>query len=553
MKSTKALLLLLVMMLLILPAAVSCGDDEADNDKTITYKLNEFDEAIITSYKGGEAFVEIPAEIDGYPVVAIGDGAFYNLSSIEEAVIPEGVIEIGKRAFESCKNLQTITVAGTVKRIGSNAFNGCISLKDFTISGSSALNYVGDNVFQSCRSLNSTAYEGAKYLTLGNNEYGILLSAESTDIDEVLIHDDTEIIVGSAFSDCTALTEIILPKGLKHIGDKAFYGCVNLDKIYFNCTELGDLAEDSGVFEKVATKSVTMTLFVGDEVKRIPAYLMDSATRLRGLEFADDSVCESIGAYAFAGTPLPSITLPTGMKTVEEGAFAKCTWLKAIKLQTENLGDFAEDNNIFTDAGIDDGNVAHTFTLTIADTVERIPAYFLSSTDDVAEVIFQDNSSLKEIGQNAFLGSEDILKITILDKVAWCETEFANASANPLYCGNAYLYIGSNENAKGGLILDGVKNIADYVFAGYKNLEKVILPKELESIGKNAFDGTKNLKTIYYEGTEEEWSDVKIKSGNTQLDDCKIYFYCDDVPSKPGNYWRYNNGTPEIWSYNSAT
>jgi len=74
----------------------------------------------ITDYNGKVKDVVIPDEIDGLPVVAIGDDAFkgYQLTNV---VIPDSVVTIGKYAFLSNK-LTDVIIPDSVKSIGESAF-----------------------------------------------------------------------------------------------------------------------------------------------------------------------------------------------------------------------------------------------------------------------------------------------------------------------------------------------------------------------------------------------------------------------------------------------
>lgn len=67
--------------------------------------------------------IEIPAEIDGYRVTAIGDRAFYEYPFMKEVIIPDGVTSIGSEAFyreidSSSDNTFTLTIPASVEYIG---------------------------------------------------------------------------------------------------------------------------------------------------------------------------------------------------------------------------------------------------------------------------------------------------------------------------------------------------------------------------------------------------------------------------------------------------
>lgn len=88
---------------------------------------------IITSYKGKDSNVEIPAEIDGTPVTEVGFYAFEAKSDLVSVALPESVTVIGEGAFADCQKLADINLPSGLKEIECGAFAGCISLTELTI------------------------------------------------------------------------------------------------------------------------------------------------------------------------------------------------------------------------------------------------------------------------------------------------------------------------------------------------------------------------------------------------------------------------------------
>ena len=52
----------------------------------------------------------VPAEIDGYPVVEIGEGAFAKQTGLTSVTISEGIETVGSDCFSDCYNLVKLTV-----------------------------------------------------------------------------------------------------------------------------------------------------------------------------------------------------------------------------------------------------------------------------------------------------------------------------------------------------------------------------------------------------------------------------------------------------------
>lgn len=95
----------------------------------------------ITAYLGKNTRVEIPREINGKPVVEIGEGAFKNSAAVE-IVVPEGVRTVGWFAFSGSYRLASVTLPASVACIEYGAFDLCSSSLRITCpKGSYAAQY----------------------------------------------------------------------------------------------------------------------------------------------------------------------------------------------------------------------------------------------------------------------------------------------------------------------------------------------------------------------------------------------------------------------------
>jgi hypothetical protein len=58
------------------------------------------------------------------------------------------------------------------------------------------------------------------------------------------------------------------------------------------------------------------------------------------------------------------------------------------------------------------------------------------------------------------------------------------------------------------------------------------------------------LQSIYYGGTEEDWTKITIETSNSDLLNATRYYYVEneeDLPADNGNYWHYVDGVPTAW------
>ncbi len=82
----------------------------------------------LLSYIGDSTSVTIPTEIEGCPVVALGDRAFENNLTLTEILIPEGVQSIGWFAFSGCIALKNVSLPKTLSVVQYGAFQNCSAI-----------------------------------------------------------------------------------------------------------------------------------------------------------------------------------------------------------------------------------------------------------------------------------------------------------------------------------------------------------------------------------------------------------------------------------------
>ena len=92
--------------------------------------------------------------------------------------------------------------------------------------------------------------------------------------------------------------------------------------------------------------------------------------------------------------------------------------------------------------------------------------------------------------------------------------------------GNSFSHVKGLEKVK---IPDTVTTINARTFLYVSDLQEVQIPVSVTTIGDSAFYGCNSLKTIYYEGTEEEWKKINIvgytdRYGNKPLSDANIIY-----------------------------
>ena len=133
------------------------GSEIQGNATGFTYQIKD-NHCIITGIEenvGG--VVVIPSMILGYPVLEIGERAFYDCYNITSVTLPEGLTTISAGAFMYCSKLTTINMPRSLTCIGDSAFFKCTSLTDVTIPES--VEEIRTHAFFGCQNLKTISFE----------------------------------------------------------------------------------------------------------------------------------------------------------------------------------------------------------------------------------------------------------------------------------------------------------------------------------------------------------------------------------------------------------
>lgn len=90
-----------------------------------------------------EMWMDIPEEIDGYPVIGIEDGAIPE--DVTRVSLPDSMKMIGTEAFRNCSNLIAVYGGNNLAEISDEAFVGCENLEKVSIAPS--VTHIGENAF----------------------------------------------------------------------------------------------------------------------------------------------------------------------------------------------------------------------------------------------------------------------------------------------------------------------------------------------------------------------------------------------------------------------
>lgn len=457
----------------------------------------------------------------------IGDYAFLNCNNslFTNLVIPDSVINIGTYAFQACSKITSLTIGSGVKNIAQYAFNGCTGLTQLDFPNS--LEIIGESAFKGCT--------GLKTLSTGNNVTSL---------------------GNAAFKDCTGLTTLTIGNNVERIGTYAFYGCNYLTAIRFNATYCIDLASTANSFPKeLSTEMFSVT--IGQNVKRLPAYLFYGCSKLKSVVFDGVSACKLIGDYSFSNcnnTLFSNFTIPESVDSIGQYAFAGCKSISTLTVgsSVKSIGQYAfKDCNGLSQFNYNATNCAdltnsggyttgNKYALIIGSNVTRIPAFLFYGSDNLGSLTFDGTSSCTEVGKMAFGNcsqlSSLILPATIktIGDLAFssctgirssivipasvtsigdgvfanCPATFSVDASNTAYMvQDSVLYNMSQtkliqcnlEKTDHLTIPPTVTSIQPFAFCNCKSLTSIIIPESVSNIGIQAFISS-GLESIRMQG-----------------------------------------------------
>ena len=317
-------LALLLNILLCLPGAFSLAE-EAGKVEQETFTCGDYEYALlddgtaeITKYHGEAEALEVPGELDGYAVTAIGDGAFYGCFGLTDVTIPGSVTAIGDSAFALCFGLTAIAIPDSLTTIGANPFYHCENLTQITVSPDHpVLETIGGVLFNKPDKRLVTypcAFTDSEYAipqgitTIGDSAFSCCDSLTA-----ITIPDSVTTIGNEAFSFCSSLTSITLPDSVTSIGLNPFISCEKLRRIL--------ISPDNKTLE-----TIDGVLFSKPDRRLV--YYPNAFTMS---EYKVPEGTEIIGDSAFIGcSSLIAVTVPDSVTAIGNDAFYNCNSLTEI-------------------------------------------------------------------------------------------------------------------------------------------------------------------------------------------------------------------------------
>ena len=367
-------------------------------------------------------------------------------------------------------------------------------------------------------------YNGYKVKEIIENGYYNPMS-NIKDVKSVVIENGVTSIGDSAFKGCSSLTSIEIPSSVTSIGGYVFYDCSSLTSIEIpnSVTSIGH-----GAFGRCSSLT---SIDIPSSVTSIGGYAFYDCSKLTSIEIP--SSVTSIGNYAFYGCrKLTSIEIPEGVTSIGNSAFCGCSSLTSIEIPSSvtSIG-----NSAFYDC-------SSLTSIDIPSSVTSIGDTAFSSCSNLTSI--EIPSSVTSIGDKAFYKCISLTGINVDENNQnYCSEDgvlfnkdktelirYPSKKADKQYViPNSVTSIGdtafsSCSNLTSIEIPSSVTSIGGYAFYWCRSLTSIEISNSITSIGASAFSSCSKLTTINYHGTEEQFKEIKIGSGNDYFKNATVNY-----------------------------
>lgn len=314
---------------------------------------------------------------------------------------------------------------------------------------------------------------------------------------EIVVPDGIRVIGDQAFKECLKLERVVLPESLERIEDQAFRGCTRLKEITLD--ERVEYVGHSAFRDCVRLERLTVTnpstvladrsfencaalteVRLPAETEEVFAAAFNSCGALKTFDFPVQ--LKIIGESAFSDcVSLDNLVLPEGVVKIDAGAFADCQSLSEITLppRLSKIGRYGfkgcrslEAIDIPASVDAITGDAFRECTTLRSISVSPANRFFKS----VDGVLFNKNRSTLV----AYPSARDADRydvpdsVTIISHWAFCQADLLTSVTIP----------------------DSVEEVGEGAFYSAEHLSHIVLPPSLERVDDIAFRGCTNLERV---------------------------------------------------------
>ena len=416
---------------------------------------------------------------------------FMNCEALESARLPLGVAEIPELMFESCVGLKSVQLPESIRRIGDGAFR-FTSLED-----------------------GIELHEGL--ISIGNSAFS------STKLPSISLPESLTSIGSDAFYASEIGPTIRLGKRVENIGSRAFGYCKELCGFQVADENTVYSSDESGCLynkEKSELLQVPCGLngevVVQEGVKKIGPSALEGASLVHHVKLPE--TLQEIGSAAFMNSGLEEIEIPGSIQILPERLLAGTGVRRVVIAEgVERIPDFFMSSCEYLEEIVLPSTL-RSIGVQAFGRCQAIESIELpNSLEEIGEQAFSDcvklrslslNEGIKTIGNGAYSGCQRLTEVTLPsgnDSYRILDGSLYTHDMKTLVCGNPstdklVVYDGTVEVASTScscgamnevVIPDTVTTIGYNAFHSCENLNKVRMSKAIQSIGYDAFVNSK--------------------------------------------------------------
>ncbi len=515
-------------------------DPETGKAQT-SYKIDDnVTEIAASAFRGATSLQSI--DFGSARITEIRANAFSGCTSLIELHLPSSIRTIEQRAFFGCTKLQhidlgelvnpTITTPDPAEPVASGA---PLPTPIITYELSSSLTTVGVSAFEECTSLASIRIP-ASCSSIGRRGFYGCRGLSKIEFDQ-FEGSSAELRIGEeAFAMCTNnnLSEIVLPRSLSNISNKAFYGSGGKDFMVIlseNVSAIGEEAFAESKIVRIEVPSRVTTLkraafkncrnlaqaelySVGGNnygITVIEEEAFYGCTSLAGLTMP--ARIQTIGPRAFYGTKIRRLTLPSSITSIGEESFSSCKSLTDIIIPAD---------------------------------VAQIGKRTFSDCTALTSVNITGNVS--DIGEEAFYGCSKLTEFKFSDEDAGTSKPESQKNYNQVKTMGVRAFAGCSA-IKSIRFSTQMQEIPAELFKACKGLVSVEIPASIRKIGDEAFYGCTGMTSLKFNNINLDADDrYDLVLGNrcfygcTKLETVAFSNNIRDIPA----YSFYQSGIKEL-------
>ncbi|MDE5739624.1 MAG: leucine-rich repeat domain-containing protein [Bacteroidaceae bacterium] len=386
----------------------------SDNPSEYCISMNK--DAVLE--KGHET-LRIPAEIQTkgktYKIVQIAAKGFTNCCFIKKLVVDEGIKTVGKLAFNGCSDLCAVSFPSTVSSLGECLFYNCPELKSIDVNKANPVFDSREQCNAVIRTSDDAIEQGCAGTIFPKSVSQISSNAFSgcTGLTSLSIPKWIEVIEDYAFSDCFRLEEIVLPENCTlQLGQSVFDGCCSLTSFNLPAGDISFLQNPFTNCEDLSYFTVSPSNKDWRTNQENNALISDSVLFAGCYNTTIGSEIKRIYASAFKGCRrLTKVFIPAGVECIDADAFSGCVNLVNVEVDKDNkVYDSREGCNCIIESQ-SNKIICGSSAAVIPKSVSSIGKYAFSGMNTPAVLRIPDN--ILKVEEFAFMRCNSLCQLVI--------------------------------------------------------------------------------------------------------------------------------------------